>query len=41
MENDFKNSFYKLATTFRGSDIRIIDSSWYFPQRNRNAEQNF
>ncbi len=43
MENDFKNivSTYWLEQHLEAPDIRIIDSSWYFPQEKRNAEQEF
>ena len=43
MENDFKNivSTDWLERHLEAPDIRIIDSSWYFPQEKRNAEQEF
>ena len=43
MEDDFKNivSTDWLAQHLEAPDIRIIDSSWYFPQEKRNAEQEF
>ena len=43
MEDDFKNivSTDWLAQHLEAHDIRIIDSSWYFPQEKRNAEQEF
>ena len=43
MENDFKNivSTDWLEQHLEAPDIRIIDSSWYFPQEERNAEQEF
>jgi len=43
MENDFKNivSTDWLEKHLEAPDIRIIDSSWYFPQEKRNAEQEF
>ena len=43
MENDFKNivSTDWLEEHLEAPDIRIIDSSWYFPQEKRNAEQEF
>ena len=43
MENDFKNivSTSWLEEHLEAPDIRIIDSSWYFPQEKRNAEQEF
>ena len=43
MEDDFKNivSTNWLAQHLEAPDIRIIDSSWYFPQEKRNAEQEF
>lgn len=43
MENDFKNivSTDWLEQHLEAPDIRIIDSSWYFPQEKRNAEQEF
>ena len=43
MENNFKNivSTSWLEKHLEAPDIRIIDSSWYFPQEKRNAEQEF
>ena len=43
MEDNFKNivSTDWLAQHLEAPDIRIIDSSWYFPQEKRNAEQEF
>ena len=43
MKNDFKNivSTDWLEQHLEAPDIRIIDSSWYFPQEKRNAEQEF
>ena len=43
MESDFKNivSTDWLAKHLEAPDIRIIDSSWYFPQEKRSAEQEF
>ena len=43
MEDDFKNivSTDWLEKHLEAPDIRIIDSSWYFPQEKRNAEQEF
>ncbi len=43
MENDFKNivSTDWLEQHLEAPDIRIIDSSWYFPQEKRNAEKEF
>ena len=43
MENDFKNivSTDWLEQHLEAPDVRIIDSSWYFPQEKRNAEQEF
>ena len=43
MENDFKNivSTDWLEQHLEAPDIRILDSSWYFPQEKRNAEQEF
>ena len=43
MKDDFKNivSTDWLEQHFDAPDIRIIDSSWYFPQEKRNAEQEF
>ena len=43
MKDDFKNivSTDWLARHLEAPDIRIIDSSWYFPQEKRNAEQEF
>ena len=43
MEDDFKNivSTDWLVQHLEAPDIRIIDSSWYFPQEKRNAEQEF
>lgn len=43
MEDDFKNivSTDWLEQHLEAPDIRIIDSSWYFPQEKRNAEQEF
>ena len=43
MEDDFKNivSTDWLAQHLEAPDIRIIDSSWYFPQEKRNAEKEF
>ena len=43
MDNDFKNivSTDWLEEHLEAPDIRIIDSSWYFPQEKRNAEQEF
>ena len=43
MENEFKNivSTDWLEKHLEAPDIRIIDSSWYFPQEKRNAEQEF
>ena len=43
MKGDFKNivSTDWLAQHLEAPDIRIIDSSWYFPQEKRNAEQEF
>jgi len=43
MENDFKNivSSDWLEQHLEAPDVRIIDSSWYFPQEKRNAEQEF
>ena len=43
MEDGFKNivSTDWLAQHLEAPDIRIIDSSWYFPQEKRNAEQEF
>ena len=43
MENVFKNivSTSWLEEHLEAPDIRIIDSSWYFPHEKRNAEQEF
>ena len=43
MKDDFKNivSTDWLEKHLEAPDIRIIDSSWYFPQEKRNAEQEF
>ena len=43
MEDNFKNivSTDWLEQHLEAPDIRIIDSSWYFPQEKRNAEQEF
>jgi len=43
MENDFKNivSTDWLEQHLEAPDIKIIDSSWYFPHEKRNAEQEF
>ena len=43
MKDDFKNivSTDWLVQHLEAPDIRIIDSSWYFPQEQRNAEQEF
>ena len=43
MKDDFKNivSTDWLAQHLEAPDLRIIDSSWYFPQEKRNAEQEF
>ena len=43
MKDDFKNivSTGWLEQHLEAPDIRIIDSSWYFPQEKRNAEQEF
>ena len=43
MEDDFKNivSTDWLEQHLEAPDVRIIDSSWYFPQEKRNAEQEF
>ena len=43
MENNFKNivSTSWLEKHLEAPDIRIIDSSWYFPHEKRNAEQEF
>ena len=43
MKDDFKNivSTDWLEQHIEAPDIRIIDSSWYFPQEKRNAEQEF
>ncbi len=43
MKDDFKNivSTDWLEEHLKAPDIRIIDSSWYFPQEKRNAEQEF
>ena len=43
MKDDFKNivSTDWLQQHLEAPDIRIIDSSWYFPQEKRNAEQEF
>ena len=43
MDNDFKNivSTDWLEEHLEAPDIRIIDSSWYFPHEKRNAEQEF
>ncbi len=43
MKDDFKNivSTNWLEQHLEAPDIRIIDSSWYFPQEKRNAEQEF
>ena len=43
MKDDFKNivSTDWLAQHLEAPDMRIIDSSWYFPQEKRNAEQEF
>ncbi len=43
MKDDFKNivSTDWLEQHLEAPDIRIIDSSWYFPQEKRNAEQEF
>ena len=43
MKDDFKNivSTDWLEQHLKAPDIRIIDSSWYFPQEKRNAEQEF
>ncbi|MDC3169948.1 3-mercaptopyruvate sulfurtransferase [Paracoccaceae bacterium] len=43
MKDDFKNivSTDWLEQHLGAPDIRIIDSSWYFPQEKRNAEQEF
>ena len=43
MEDDFKNivSTDWLEQHLEAPDIRIIDSSWYFLQEKRNAEQEF
>ena len=41
MKDDFKNivSTDWLEQHLEAPDLRIIDSSWYFPQEKRNAEQ--
>ena len=43
MKDDFKNivSTDWLEQHLEAPDVRIIDSSWYFPQEKRNAEQEF
>ncbi len=43
MKDDFKNivSTDWLEQHLEAPDIRIIDSSWYFPQEKRNAEKEF
>ena len=43
MENDFKNivSTDWLEQHLEAPDIRVIDSSWYFPHEKRNAQQEF
>ena len=43
MKDDFKNivSTDWLEQHLEAPDMRIIDSSWYFPQEKRNAEQEF
>ena len=43
MENNFKNivSTSWLEKHLEAPDIRIIDSSWYFPHEKRNAKQEF
>jgi thiosulfate/3-mercaptopyruvate sulfurtransferase len=43
MENDFKNIVTTdwLEEHLEAPDIRIIDSSWYFPHEKRNADQEF
>ena len=43
MENNFKNivSTDWLEEHLEAPDIRILDSSWYFPHEKRNAEQEF
>ena len=43
MKDDFKNIVCTdwLEQHLEAPDIRIIDSSWYFPQEKRNAEQEF
>ena len=43
MKDGFKNivSTDWLEQHLEAPDIRIIDSSWYFPQEKRNAEQEF
>ena len=43
MKDNFKNivSTDWLEQHLEAPDIRIIDSSWYFPQEKRNAEQEF
>ena len=43
MGNDFKNIVTTdwLEEHLEAPDIRIIDSSWYFPHEKRNAEQEF
>ena len=43
MKDEFKNivSTDWLEQHLEAPDIRIIDSSWYFPQEKRNAEQEF
>ena len=43
MKDDFKNivSTDWLEQHLEAPDIRIIDSSWYFPQEKRKAEQEF
>ena len=43
MKDDFKNivSTDWLEQHLEAPDIRIIDSSWYFPQEKRNAEREY
>ena len=43
MENDFKNivSTDWLEQHLEAPDIRVVDSSWYFPHEKRNAQQEF
>jgi len=43
MKDDFKNivSTDWLEQHLDAPDLRILDSSWYFPQEKRNAEQEF